>query len=340
MGARARARGERLGARARARARVAPGRSGDAGARATHLDAIVALLRLAISLAASATEPLALKLPCRGRAAQGRGACVRIGARCGGAQRADLRRGAAARARARGSRRGAKTHADEEAARRVGLHKAGGAHINEAKIWTRCRGHKLTGLGSSFQVLSRSFQGRASNEICDALPCQLRRSGGVSLSSCASCRVAWAHSKEQPMLLLLLAVAAAAQPPPPPPQVRWPGEFRALVNESIRGGARDIYVTEYSLQANAELRVGAVRGTTQLFDYNSSRVFTFQPAAKTCTAAPASWPIFAPRVDTFKCAWTFSPLAALPSPLFSPGRSFCRVCPSPHFISSFRRWHR
>ena len=118
-------------------------------------------------------------------------------------------------------------------------------------------------------------------------------------------------------LLLALAAAAAAQPPPPPPpppppQVRWPGEFRARVNESING-ARAFYETEYSLQANAELRVGAERGTTLLFDYNSSRVLTFQPAAKTCTVAPASWPIFAPRVDTFKCECPFAPSAAPPS---------------------------
>ena len=98
-------------------------------------------------------------------------------------------------------------------------------------------------------------------------------------------------------VLLLSLVISGVIAQAPPPQVHWPTEFRAAVNESING-ERALYDTEYSISFNSEMRIQ--NGTTQLFDYNSSKVYTINAKARTCIVAATRYPIFEPAVSTFK----------------------------------------
>ena len=103
------------------------------------------------------------------------------------------------------------------------------------------------------------------------------------------------------LVLLLVASTVSASAQAPPPQVVWPTEFRAAVNESMNG-ERALYDTEYSITFNSEMRIS--NGTIQLFNYNSSKVYTIQPKGKTCTVAPNKYPIFEPNLAVFKYVGT------------------------------------
>ena len=88
-----------------------------------------------------------------------------------------------------------------------------------------------------------------------------------------------------------------------PPQVTWPPEFRAACNESI-AGKWQTYDQEFSLSANAEIRVSSP-GMSTLTDHNSSRTYAITKGPPpACAESPSQWPIFKPDLSVFRYAGT------------------------------------